>query len=68
MIGEKIFGHTLLGVWVINKRIKNVFKTSKFDKAIDKLVVGIGDDYQKWSSPLKTDDKGVDKRFQPTDD
>ena len=32
---------------------------SKFDKAIDKLVVGIGDDYVKWSSPLKTDDKGM---------
>ena len=32
---------------------------SKFDKAIDKLVVGIGDDYQKWSSPLKTDSKGM---------
>ena len=32
---------------------------SKFDKAIDKLVVGIGDDYSKWSSPLKTDSKGM---------
>ena len=32
---------------------------SKFDKAIDKLVVGIGDDYQKWSSPLKTDEQNM---------
>ena len=32
---------------------------SKFDKAIDKLVIGIGDDYQKWSSPLKSDSKSM---------
>ena len=32
---------------------------SKFDKAIDKLVVGIGDDYTKWSSPVTTDSKSM---------
>ena len=34
-------------------------KLSKFDRAIDRLVVGIGDDYQKWSSPLKSDTKSM---------
>ena len=32
---------------------------SKFDKQLDKLVIGIGDDYQKWSSPLKSDSKSM---------
>ena len=31
----------------------------EFNQAVDNLLVGIGDDYTRWSSPLKTDEQNM---------